>query len=114
VTTLLLLIALVAISALVHEAGHAAVGALCGWKIVGVRVHPLGGIGIAMKQNDPADLWKVAAGGLAASGLLALGFAALGGVWGTVGFTLNAVLLLVNAVPLGPTDGAHILRAWRA
>lgn len=113
--TIALLIALVLGSIAAHEAGHAFMGWLAGWSIVGVFFHPLGGFGFRFEMNGrEGQLPAVAAGGLLASCLLAAGFFLYGGVWGVVGFTLNGCLFLVNAVPLGPTDGAHMLRGVRS
>lgn len=90
-------------------------GRLAGWSIVGLFFHPAGGFGFRFDMNGrPEQLPAVAAGGLLSSALLAAGFFLYGGVWGLVGFTLNACLFLVNAVPLGPTDGAHMLRGVRS
>jgi Zn-dependent protease len=75
---------------------------------------------VADPNGKPDKLWKVALGGLATTGLLALVFNA-----GTVlpepapflfgfGFTVNAVFLLTNLVPVRVLDGGQMLAGLRA
>ena len=106
----------VALSVLVHEGGHALAAWRCGWRIRGVAFHWLGGMGFRIEVGEtPADVWKVALGGLTATGMIALAFFALSplGVIFYCGFVLNAVLMFVNLWPGGAADGGHLVRGLR-
>jgi stage IV sporulation protein FB len=113
-------ICVVAVSALLHELGHAWAARAVGWRVVGFRWRWYGVVCIADTNGRPERLWKVAAGGLMATALLALGFhagealpeptAALFGL----GFALNAVLLITNLIPLRALDGGQILAGLKA
>jgi Zn-dependent protease len=74
---------------------------------------------VADVNGKPDQLWKVALGGLSMTALLSLGFLA-----GTTlpepapllfgfGFTLNAVILLTNLVPIRGLDGGQVLSGIR-
>ena len=112
-------ICLVGGSALLHEFGHAWTARAVGWKVVGLRWRWYGAAFVADVNGKPDELWKVALGGLSVTALLSLGFLA-----GTTlpepaplffgfGFTLNAVILLTNLVPMRRLDGGQILSGIR-
>ncbi len=112
-------ICLVGGSALLHEFGHAWTARAVGWKVVGLRWRWYGVALVADMNGKPDQLWKVALGGLSMTALLSLGFLA-----GTTlpapapllfgfGFTLNAVILLTNLVPIRGLDGGQILSGIR-
>ena len=106
-------------SALLHEFGHAWTARAVGWKVVGLHWRWYGVAFIADVNGRPDELWKVALGGLSMTALLSLGFLA-----GTAlpepapvlfgfGFTLNALVLLTNLVPVRMLDGGQILSGIR-
>jgi len=106
-------------SALLHEFGHAWTARAVGWRVVGLRWRWYGIAFVADPSGKPEKLWKVALGGLATTALLALGF--LGGMalpepapflFG-LGFTVNAVFLFTNLVPIRALDGGQILAGLR-
>lgn len=112
-------VCVVGVSALLHEFGHAWTARAVGWKVIGLRWRWYGIACVADPNGKPHQLWKVALGGLAATGLLALVFLA-----GTslpepapflfgLGFSLNAVLLLTNLVPVRVLDGGQMLAGLR-
>lgn len=113
--TIALLLLILALSISAHEGGHALVAWLSGNEIMGIAFHPLGGVGVRIRVIDPGDVWKVAIGGLTASALLAMSSYALLpllGLWAMVGFVLNACLLFINMIPIGPTDGRFIWKRF--
>ena len=107
-------------SALLHEFGHAWTARAVGWKVVGLRWRWYGVACVADPSGKPEKLWQVALGGLATTALLALAF--LGGtalpdpapfLFG-LGFTVNAVLLFTNLIPIRVLDGGQMLAGFRA
>lgn len=106
-------------SALLHEFGHAWTARAVGWRVVGLRWRWYGVACVADPNGRPELVWKVALGGLTTTALLALLF--LGGtalpepapVLFGLGFTLNAVLLLTNLIPVRALDGGQVLRGIR-
>ena len=113
-------VCVVGVSALLHEFGHAWTARAVGWKFIGLRWHWYGIACVADPNGKPHKLWKVALGGLATTALLALAFRA-----GTAlpepapflfgfGFTVNAVFLLTNLVPVRVLDGGQVLAGLRA
>src|SRR5262249_30311294 len=107
-------------SALLHEFGHAWTAHTVGWKVVGLRYRWYGVAFIADPSGKPEKLWKVALGGLATTALIALTFLAGTTLTGTVailacfGFSVNAVVLLTNLVPIRALDGGQIVAGLRA
>lgn len=111
-------VCVVGASALLHEFGHAWTARAVGWKIVGLRWRWYGVAIVADPSGKRDELWKVALGGLAATAFLALAFYAgstlpepapfLFGF----GFTMNAVLLLTNLMPIRVFDGGQILAGF--
>ncbi len=112
-------VCLVGGSALLHEFGHAWTARAVGWKVVGMQWRWYGVALVADVNGRPDQVWKVALGGLSMTALLSLGFLA-----GTTlpepapilfgfGFTLNAVILLTNLVPIRRLDGGQILAGIR-
>ncbi len=111
-------VCVVGASALLHEFGHAWTARAVGWKIVGLRWRWYGVAFVADPNGKLQELWKVALGGLATTALLALVFSA-----GTTlpepapflfgfGFTINAVLLFTNLVPIRVFDGGQLLAGF--
>ena len=107
-------------SALLHEFGHAWTARAVGWKVVGLRCRWYGVAFLADPSGKPEKVWKVALGGLATTAFLALAF--LGGtilpdpapILFGLGFSVNAVLLLTNLVPIRAFDGGQILAGLRS
>jgi Zn-dependent protease len=113
-------VCIVGSSALLHEFGHAWTARAVGWRVVGLRWRWYGVAFVADSNGKPDALWKVALGGLATTALLALVF--LGGtalpepapfLFG-LGFTVNAVFLFTNLVPMRALDGGQVLAGLRA
>lgn len=112
---LLILLCIVVVTTLVHEGGHALAARAVGWRIDGVVVRWYG-IGLKVEGDGAAPVSavaKIAAGGIIATALLAGACFVLSSVsvyfW--VAFVLNAVLLVVNLIPVPASDGRHLLRA---
>lgn len=112
---LLFILASFAVMYLGHEAGHVVVAWSVGWKIVAVRVHPLGGLGFAYDMRGQQErLPMVALGGLAVSFLLAaIGIALMPGLYAFCFAVVNGVMLCVQAAPIPGSDGWQIVRAMR-
>ena len=108
--------AIAAVFAIVaHELGHALAALVLGGTVEGFTLHRAGGVGIRVRLADPRDIRAIAAGGLLATaivGVVSWSLVPLGGVF-VVSAVLNGVLFAVNVIPLGPTDGALILRGAR-
>lgn len=112
----------VAFTSFGHEVGHAVAGRLAGLNVRAIVVAPQGGVTIRGSSEHPHVNFRTALAGPLANavlGTLCLGVASLSTdhVLGLLLIELAAIQLLtavVNLVPLGRTDGAHIVRAWRA
>ena len=106
-------------SALLHEFGHAWTARAVGWKVIGLRWRWYGVALVADPRGKPDRLWLVALGGLSATALLSLVFFAGTALPGPasvlfgLGFTVNAVLLLTNLVPVRSFDGGQLLDGIR-
>lgn len=101
---------------LTHEAGHAVGAALVGVTVDELRATPFGGAVRYAGEPDAAQRAAVSIAGPAASavGALAVLLPPLDGDLGAlvVGFwSASVVVLVVNLIPVGGTDGAHLLRA---
>ncbi len=113
------------VSVLLHELGHAAAGAACGLRAVGIVVDGLGGeTEFAQDAAKPGRAFVVAlAGPLASAAVATLAMfgaatVAPGGVAHLVLTQIalgNAILVLFNLLPGLPLDGGHLLQAlvWR-
>jgi len=112
VKDLLILVALFLIACLGHELGHVLVAYAAGWRLNAASAHAAGGFGLVFDTRGRPDRIKmVALGGLLASGVLALvALALMPGVFAWVFFVINASIMLVNMIPVGPSDGRRILR----
>ncbi|HET7743167.1 MAG TPA: hypothetical protein VFK76_00335 [Gaiellaceae bacterium] len=112
-------VCVVGASALLHEFGHAWTARAVGWRVIGLRWRWYGVAFVADPSGTPENLWKVALGGLATTALLALAFLAAMALPEPapflcgLGFTVNAVLLLTNLVPVRALDGGQILTGLR-
>jgi Zn-dependent protease len=110
----------VALSTLVHEGAHAWAAHNLGYRVEWVVLGGLAGVTAYFGRDDrPLERAAVALAGPAASGLVALGLVGLRAALapGTptvavveVALVLNLLGLLANLLPLGGTDGAHLLR----
>jgi Zn-dependent protease len=108
----------VVVSTLVHEGAHAWVAHRLGYRVDWVVLGGLAGVTAYHGRDDrPLERAAVALAGPAASAALVLGLLAVRGtvVEGTtsalvdLAIAANAVALVVNLVPFGHTDGAHVL-----
>jgi Zn-dependent protease/CBS domain-containing protein len=131
--------AMVLISVMLHELGHALAGARNGLPMKGSILLPIGGIGLAdpsppLVEADPGSLIRevriAAAGPLVnmflagVSGLLLAGTGPATNLWslplvspdalGRSFFWINLFLFAVNLLPAFPLDGGRVLRAWLA
>jgi Zn-dependent protease len=111
------------LTSLAHELGHACAGRLAGLQVRAVVLAPEGGLTIRSSSNRPdVDLRTAIAGPLANAvfASLAAGLA----LYSTpesfaiqylsqLG-SLQLLTGLLNLLPVGPLDGAKIVRAWRA
>lgn len=110
-------------SVVAHELGHALTGRYFGIATRRIVLSPLGGVAqMEGMPRDPRQEMAVAAAGPAVSLLLAAGLGVLAtllgaGALGTLAAGLavaNLLLGLFNLVPIFPSDGGRILRAWLA
>jgi Zn-dependent protease len=110
----------VILSTLVHEGAHAWAAHNLGYHVEWVVLGGLAGVTAYFGRDDrPLDRAAVALAGPAASGVLVLVLAALraalpspstGVAIVEVAIGLNLLGLLANLLPLGGTDGAHLVR----
>lgn len=104
---------------LVHELGHYVEAKRLGLDPALPVFVPFLGAYVALR-NAPFDPWRNARvalagpifGGLGALAVLLAGEATDDGFLRALAYT-GFFLNLINLVPLGPLDGAHILRAWQ-
>lgn len=108
----------VVVSTLVHEGAHAWAAHRLGYRVEWVVVGGLAGVTAYYGRDDrPLERAAVALAGPAASAALVLGLLAVraGAGQGTasalvdLAIAANGVALVVNLVPFGHTDGAHLL-----
>ncbi|HEY6307000.1 MAG TPA: site-2 protease family protein [Candidatus Angelobacter sp.] len=131
--------AMVLVSVLLHELGHALAGARNGLPLKGSILLPIGGIGLA-DPNPPLDPaaagslgreLRVAAAGpsvnlllAGVSGLVLVRLGPPASLWslplisidglGKSFFWINLCIFAVNLLPAFPLDGGRVLRAWLA
>jgi Zn-dependent protease/CBS domain-containing protein len=131
------LTAMVLVSVVLHEFGHALAGARNGLPMKGSILLPLGGVGLA-DPNPPMDAGapgslarevRVAAAGPAVNlflagitGLVLLRLGPPASLWalplvsvdalGKSFLWINCFLFVVNLLPAFPLDGGRVLRAW--
>jgi Zn-dependent protease len=118
-TTSLAVVLMLASSVVVHELGHALVARRLGVPVAGIGLHFFGGAaelkGLARRPGD--EIAIAVAGPAVSLALAGIGYAlaALTGVpvFGWFSF-VNLVLALFNLLPVFPSDGGRILRAWLA
>ena len=106
-------------STLVHEGAHAVAAHHFGYRVEWVVLGGLAGVTAYFGRDDrPLERAAVALAGPAASAALVLGLLAARGTMGPGGtatvlvemaIAANVVALVANLVPLGHTDGAHLL-----
>jgi Zn-dependent protease len=105
-----------AVALIAHEQGH-----LLGARATGRQAAGWGfrwyGIGVRLEVGDIGSFWRVALAGPAASlvmaALLAPGLAT-GFALAHFAFWVNALMFLVNLQPVGPSDGAWVVRSLEA
>lgn len=110
-------LAIVAFSVAVHEYGHIYVARALGWRFHGWRFYWYG-VGVALEppEGRPADIWKVALGGLGATAILVLVGWRIGEA-NPLAVTLywtNVAILFVNLIPVPGSDGWHLFTLGRA
>jgi Zn-dependent protease len=115
----LMLMLMVAGSVVVHELGHALVARHLGVPVAGIGLHFFGGAAqMVGLPRRPTDEIAIAAAGPAVSFMFAglgHGLAAVTGVQLLALFGwVNLVLATFNLLPVFPSDGGRILRAWLA
>ncbi len=115
-------VAVLFVSVLLHEMAHAWIGHRYGVETAAVTLHLLGGVTeMRGAPRDPRADFGIAVAGPVASFALAAAFGAPvlldlplpGGVEGVLGFgaALNALLAMLNLLPVFPLDGGRMLRA---
>lgn len=110
----------VALSTLVHEGAHAWAAHNLGYRVEWVVLGGLVGVTAYFGRDDrPLERAAVALAGPAASAVLVLGLIGLRATLAPsttvlalveVAIGLNALALVANLLPVGGTDGAHLLR----
>jgi len=105
-------------SVLLHELGHAWMGARFGVRTRDVTLYPFGGVASMMLTvaDLRAELWIALAGPLVNVALAALGvgLATLDVPMAWPFVAVNAGMALFNLIPAYPMDGGRVLRAWWA
>ncbi|TAH36429.1 MAG: hypothetical protein EYC70_11565 [Planctomycetota bacterium] len=112
---LALLFAILAVSLLAHELGHALAARRLGLRVHGITISPL--ISAALLEGmagRPRAEALVALAGPAVNLALAGVCALLPWPWARSALWINLVLGLGNLVPAFPTDGGRVVRAWFA
>jgi hypothetical protein len=108
----------VALSTLVHEGAHAVAAHHLGYRVEWIVLGGLAGVTAYFGRDDrPLERAAVALAGPAASAALVLGLLAARGSMDTgvaaglveMAIAANVIALVANLVPLGHTDGAHLL-----
>jgi len=102
-------------SVLVHELGHMFAAQNLGLEVEEIELMPFGGVAKlrGFASGDPAEEATLALGGPANSlVLLVIGLFYYGAPWGVALLESNALLLLVNLLPILPLDGGRILRSY--
>src|SRR4051794_25270403 len=114
-----LFLVMVAGSVLVHELGHALLARRLGVPIAGIGLHIFGGaaemVGLPRRPDD--EIAIAAAGPAVSFALAGLGYtlAAITGVHALALLAgVNLALGAFNLLPVFPSDGGRILRAWLA
>lgn len=109
------LFALLVVSLLCHELGHALAARRLGLSVRDITIWPLGGAarleGLARRPGAEAP---VSLAGPGANLLLAGGCALLPGALARAALWMNLALALGNLVPAFPLDGGRALRSWLA
>ncbi len=110
---LLLLLAILGLSLVAHELGHALVARRLGLRVLDITIWPLGGMarleGLYRKPEVEAP---VALAGPVVNLALAGIFALLPGNLAHDSMGMNLVLGVGNLFPAFPLDGGRVLRAW--
>jgi stage IV sporulation protein FB len=113
--SVLLALAILMITLLVHEFAHALVARHLGLRVIDITIWPLGGMarmeGLSGHSSREA---MVAAAGPLANLVLAAICAFLPGNLAYTAFYMNLILGFGNLVPAFPLDGGRLLRAWLA
>lgn len=105
-------------SAALHELGHVCAARACGWRIDGT-FKKWWGLGFRFDMQGRADLlWVAALAGPAVSLLLTALFAGMlaagGGYLAAIGLAMNALMVIVNLLPVHVSDGAQAWKSLRA
>lgn len=98
----------------VHEYGHILMAKLTGHSFYGF-VYSWYGVGAKIDiTKNPRDLWKIALAGLLATAALAAVSYPFINFWlMDYLFMLNFIILIMNSIPIGPTDGRQIITGLR-
>lgn len=98
----------------IHEYGHVWAAKKLGHKFHGF-IYKWYGMGAKIELKNQRDLWKIASAGLiVTAALAAFSYPFINYLLINYLFTLNLMILLINIIPLGPSDGAQIVRGLRA
>jgi len=97
-----------------HEYGHILMAKKLGHSFHGFVYH-WSGIGARIDiSKKPRDIWKIAlAGLLVTAGISMLSFPFINFWFINYLFVLNFFIFLINAIPLGPTDGRQVIKGLR-
>lgn len=100
-----------AVSIFAHEYGHILMARRLGYNFLGFHYH-WSGIGAKIEiDKEDKNLWKIALAGLIVTFVLTLAAFPFASIWFiNYLFVLNFLILLINIIPVGPTDGRIIYK----
>lgn len=114
IQSVLIFVAIVVVSFMAHEYGHALTAKALGWKLVGWKFYWYA-VGYAFIPPEGKSWRLVALGGLTASAILMMvGWAFTPAYWAVLLFGLNALMLICQAFPIPRfSDGWVVIKGKR-